>query len=145
MLEHAEFGHGGAFGSGNDSGFGTVFELSPGQGGWIETILYNFAGGNDGADPRSTLVFDSQGNLYGTTFEGGESRICNGFGCGTAFRLSPTEAGEWSESLFRFSSDQVGLQPTGLLLLDSAGIVYGTTTAGGAHSANAGVVFRILP
>jgi hypothetical protein len=51
---------------------GTIFELSKGSGGiWNETILYNFASLNDGANPRAGMIFDSHGNLYGTTSDGG--------------------------------------------------------------------------
>jgi len=50
---------------------GTVFELSPGTGGWTETVLYNFGGGSqDGAYPQGSLIMDASGNLYGTTFYG---------------------------------------------------------------------------
>ena len=59
---------------------GTVFELTPsGQ----ETVLYNFTGGTDGAHPQAALLFDAQGNLYGTTAAGGAS------GQGTVFKLVP--------------------------------------------------------
>jgi uncharacterized repeat protein (TIGR03803 family) len=59
---------------------GTVYELSPsGQ----ETVLYSFTGGVDGAHPQAALVFDSQGNLYGTTTGGGAN------GQGTVFKLVP--------------------------------------------------------
>jgi uncharacterized repeat protein (TIGR03803 family) len=136
---------GGAFGSGNGTGFGTVFELSPGINGWTETILYSFGGENDGSEPKSNLVFDASGNLYGTTFAGGGARGCLGNGCGTVFNLTPN-SGSWIETLFRFPiNDQLGMQPNTPVLLDSAGNVYGTTTAGGAHGANDGVVFRIIP
>ena len=54
------------------NGCGTVFELSPQQGGgWTEKVLHSFGNGNDGSDPFAGLVFDSAGNLYGTTTEGG--------------------------------------------------------------------------
>ena len=59
---------------GGGSNFGTVFQLSPATvgGTWIETTLYSFRGsGIDGAFPRGTLTFDKQGNLYGTTQQGG--------------------------------------------------------------------------
>lgn len=123
---------GGAF------GFGTVFELSPGLNRWTETILYNFAGGTDGAQPEASLVFDSSGKLYGSTFAGG----CTKARCGTVFRLTPSQGGQWIESLFRFPlPGTLGLEPTAPVILDAAGRVYGTTTGGG--QANDGVAFRI--
>jgi uncharacterized repeat protein (TIGR03803 family) len=56
--------------------WGTVFRLTKSGSGWRETVLHRFTGGNDGGVPYSTVVFDSSGNLYGTTNLGG----ANGFG-----------------------------------------------------------------
>src|ERR1035437_8164287 len=69
---------GGAF------GYGTVYELSPnGSGTWTETVLYNFTDSNgDGARPYGGLIFDTTGNLYGTTSGGGAN------GGGTVFELT---------------------------------------------------------
>ena len=69
---------------------GTVFELSPrAGGGWMETTLYSFGSGNniDGQNPDGGLIFDSAGNLYGTTSNGGL------FNVGTVFELSPVAGG----------------------------------------------------
>jgi uncharacterized repeat protein (TIGR03803 family) len=65
-------------------GCGTLFELTPKTGGgWTEKILHNFSNSvNDGARPSASVIFDSAGNLYGTTFGGGAS---NG---GTAFEIT---------------------------------------------------------
>lgn len=63
---------------------GTVFELTPAGGGaWTETILYTFTSGADGENPNCGLIFDSSGNLYGTTVVGGSG------GGGTAFEITP--------------------------------------------------------
>ncbi len=69
---------------GGGLGYGTVFELSPnGSGGWNETVLYSFSGGADGAYPTySNVIFDDEGNLYGTAAGGG----ANGYG--VVFELS---------------------------------------------------------
>ncbi len=69
---------------GGASDIGMVFELSPGLGGnWTETILHNFQdNGKDGATPGASLTFDSSGNLYGTTFDGGTKKG------GTVFKIA---------------------------------------------------------
>src|SRR5271167_1667552 len=61
------------------NGYGVVFQLTPnGAGGWTEKILYSFSGGNDGANPYAGVVFDQLGNLYGTTWVGGNG-FCHAF------------------------------------------------------------------
>ena len=56
-----------------ESSCGTVFKLIHSSSGWKETVLHRFTGNSDGCDPYSTVVFDSRGNLYGTTSQGGLS------------------------------------------------------------------------
>lgn len=124
---------------------GSVFKLSPpafGSTRWTETVLYAFKGGNDGAYPLAGLVFDSRGNLYGTTGEGGGFNVCAG-GCGTVFELSPPAAGSnsWKETILHAFSSPDGSQPMSQLVIDSAGKLYGTTYHGGASGL--GVVFRL--
>src|SRR5580704_10649516 len=73
-----------------DDGCGIVFELTPPatQGGpWTESILYVFQGSTDGAFPNG-VILDQFGNLYGTTYNGGELSCADGSGCGTVFELS---------------------------------------------------------
>jgi uncharacterized repeat protein (TIGR03803 family) len=132
---------------------GIVFELSPtGNGGWTETILYNFCSklsGDglclDGAHPLAGLVFDSAGNLYGTTYSGGAYDCQNGLqGCGTVFELSPSsQGGAWTETvLYNFCAGglkggcQDGAEPSSQLTMDTSGNLYGTTTTGGAGGMN---------
>lgn len=118
------------------SGYGTVFQLSSnGSGGWNESVLYNFCtqGGEnctDGAYPNGSVVFDTAGNLYGTTPQGGSS-YCGG--CGLVFELSPTGA-SWTETLlYTFCSQGLpcttGVFPDGLFI-DSADNLYGTDDEG---------------
>jgi uncharacterized repeat protein (TIGR03803 family) len=129
--------------SGGAAGFGTVFELSPSNGGWTEKVLYSFTGGEDGADPLAGVVFDVAGNIFGTTLAGGGSSGCNGQGCGTVFELSPAGAG-WRETvLHRFQGTVDGGEPGGALVLASDGNFYGATLIGGLG--NGGVVFALRP
>jgi uncharacterized repeat protein (TIGR03803 family) len=71
-------------------GAGTVFKLSPGG---VETVLYSFSGGADGANPLDGLAMDGNGNLYGTTLGGGNTNeFCSPLGssgCGVAFKVTP--------------------------------------------------------
>jgi uncharacterized repeat protein (TIGR03803 family) len=121
-------------------------------------ILWNFAGApNDGYGPRSGLVFDHAGNLYGTTYGGGNSTapICFPGGCGTVFELSPNGDGTWTNSILysfcgNYQSGQCidGAFPEGSLILDGRGNLYGTTSNGGNQlcentSQGCGTVFKI--
>jgi uncharacterized repeat protein (TIGR03803 family) len=136
----------GGSGFGN-SGYGVVFKVDPTGN---ETVLYTFGGGEDGANPESILLFDSQGSLYGTTENGGTGS--GGTGCGVVFKLSPQSRGGWSESvLYKFCSlsncADGELPGTGPLLMDGAGNLYGTTFFGGAYrncdGDGCGVVFKL--
>jgi uncharacterized repeat protein (TIGR03803 family) len=125
--------------TGGSHNLGTVFELSPVGGGvWFQSRTYHFAGG-DGATPVANLIMDGSGNLYGTTQFGGAS------GHGTVFKLVPT-AGTWNETILHSFTGGVadGANPTGNVIMDAAGNLYGTTTSGGAHG-NYGTVFQITP
>ncbi len=79
---------------------GTVFELSPGSNGaWSESVLHRF-NGTDGEQPSSGLIFDADGNLYGTTYIGGP--YTSNFGGGTVFELMPTGGGHWKEKVLHY-------------------------------------------
>ena len=121
--------------------YGTVFELMPSAGGgWDFKILHEFKNdGKDGFTPVAGLTFDADGNLYGTTYGGGN------FGGGTAFELTPNADGTWTEKiLHKFKNDgKDGYSVRGGLTFDSAGSLYGTTVAGGSD--NMGTVFKLTP
>jgi uncharacterized repeat protein (TIGR03803 family) len=120
---------------------GAVFELSPAANGtWTETVLHSFdEDGTDGYIPICGLVFDSHGNLYGTTTNGGA------YQWGTVFELSPAAGGTWNETIVHnfdhTASD--GFYPDAGLIVDSRGNLYGTASQGGAYGG--GIVFEITP
>jgi uncharacterized repeat protein (TIGR03803 family) len=119
---------------------GTVFELSPASdGSWTETVLYSFTGGQDGAGPNGRVIFDAQGNLYGTTAYGGASNF------GTVFKLTRGSDGTWTEAvLHSFTDGTDGESPFAGLVFDPAGNLYGTTVDGGTTN-GFGTVFSLKP
>jgi len=142
-------------------GCGTVFKLDPSG---HETVLYSFTLTNgDGANPAASLIMDSAGNLYGTTQLGGiTSGNCPNsgtnttapppVGCGTVFKLDPSEHETVLYSFTLTNGD--GAQPVAGLIMDSAGNLYGTTPFGGVTSssscsgpppAGCGTVFKLDP
>jgi uncharacterized repeat protein (TIGR03803 family) len=118
---------------GGANGTGTAFELIRSEsGGWTKKVLHNFGGGGDGQFPSGNLIFDSAGNLYGTTSGGGAYGNSTEFGGGTAYELAQS-GGAWTETVIHsFGSGKDGAVPRGAgLVLDNAGNLYGTTTTGG--------------
>jgi uncharacterized repeat protein (TIGR03803 family) len=113
---------------GGTNGAGTVFEITP-QG--TLTTLYQFGGlPTDGLFPAAGLAQDSDGWLYGTTYEGGTNDY------GTVFKISPQGT---LSTLYQFG----GLPTDGILLVaglvrGSDGSFYGTTEAGGTNTINCG-------
>jgi uncharacterized repeat protein (TIGR03803 family) len=133
---------------------GTVFKLTPkGK----ETVLYSFCayGGKnctDGVVPRAGLVFDQKGNLYGTTFEGGNTNGTCSFGCGVVFKLTP----KGKETVLHNFCTQGGYSctdgayPLARVVFDRKGSLYGTTMGGGGaknycYGFGCGVVFKLTP
>jgi hypothetical protein len=106
-----------------------VFELSPiSGGGFTFNTIFTLT---DGRSPLSSLVFDAAGNLYGSTALGGTGLCDRGQGCGLIFELSPV-SGSWVETvLYNFTGGSDGAAPSGNLVFDSAGNLYGTTGSGG--------------
>jgi uncharacterized repeat protein (TIGR03803 family) len=115
-----------------DSGVcGTVFELTPSQTGWMETILHSFSGGGDGAIVEDGLRSDADGNFYGTTYFGGDS------GFGTVFKI---DASGQKTTLYSFKGTD-GAYPAAGVVRDKDGNLFGTTTQGG--SSKVGTVFEL--
>jgi uncharacterized repeat protein (TIGR03803 family) len=115
-------------------GCGTIFKITPSG---TLTTVYNFES-TDGAYPAAALVQAIDGDLYGTTYEGG-STACHGVGCGTIFKLTP---GGTLTVLHRFD-DSDGGYPEGWLLPATDGSLYGTTSLGGSQGG--GTIFKISP
>jgi uncharacterized repeat protein (TIGR03803 family) len=128
-------------------GCGVVFELSPPQtkgGSWSEKIIHRFGSGTDGTEPFSGLMFDRDGNLFGTTFHGGSLNV------GTVFELRPPPHADmpWIEKiLYAFGGQNFdATMPTSTLNL-RGGDLYGTTQNGGpiCGAGGCGTVFRLKP
>jgi hypothetical protein len=123
-------------------GCGTIFELSPdGSGEWTKKTLHEFLGGQDGSGPDGGLVLDAAGNLYGTTIQGGGTCAVTSAGCGIAFELIPQAGGRWKEAiLHRFGiSSTDGFAPSGGMVFDARGNLFGTAGSGGSTSTECGV------
>jgi uncharacterized repeat protein (TIGR03803 family) len=127
------------------TGNGVAYELSPpasAGGAWTQSILHAFGGAGDGISPQAGMIFDSKGNLYGTTENGGTSG-------GIVFELSPAAGGVWNESiLFNFDQNSAtGWRPLTGLAIDTAGNLYGTTFDGynSTPGDGLGVVFELSP
>ena len=102
-----------------------------------ESMLYSFTKTTNGFHPVSGLVRDKQGDLYGTAYQGGNTK-CGGIGCGTVFKLT---ANSTLEILYTFGGTTDGATPVSGLILDKDGNLYGTTQYGGASGD--GTVFEI--
>ena len=115
-------------------GCGTLFKIGPDG---TKTLLYTFSGGNDGADPAEALTLDRDGNLFGTTYEGGDTAACGGYGCGVAFKLTP--GGKFT-ILDTFTGGSDGATPSSPLLRNPPGVAIGTAGYGGGGQ---GVIYRL--
>jgi uncharacterized repeat protein (TIGR03803 family) len=119
---------------------GTVFEVSPQQGGgWSEQALYSFQNKPDAAYPWAGLTADSAGTIFGTTNQGGDGHCGDGdgdkSGCGTVFMLTPAQSG-WSESLLENFQKHESNMPSTPVTIGSDDALYGTVEYD---------VFRLVP
>ena len=119
-------------------GVGTIFELTPAQGGWNFTTQYTFINGT--VNGANAVTMDSAGNIYGSSFGGGAN------GTGVVYELTRTNGG-WSYSaIFSFPGDgSDGFFPEGNVLLDSQGNIYGTASHGPYPSPDVGTVWKVTP
>jgi len=123
---------------GGANSFGAVFQMTPAG---ETTVIYSFTGGADGSVPYAGVIQASDGNLYGTTIQGGGSTYCQDpRGCGTIYKLTPTGT---LTVLYTFCLEPGcadGQLAIAALLQASDGNFYGTTEAGGLGAGN---VFRL--
>ncbi|MGC2108391.1 MAG: choice-of-anchor tandem repeat GloVer-containing protein [Candidatus Korobacteraceae bacterium] len=137
-----------ADGRGNGCSCGNVFNLKPPPTRpanpltpWLETVLYQFdyfAG--DGNNPAGDIVFDATGNLFGTTYTGGNDQMCGGLGCGTVYEL--TRSGQSWTANFIYAFTEVAYNPLSGVTRDPAGNLYFTASQGNiAH----GAVLELTP
>jgi uncharacterized repeat protein (TIGR03803 family) len=116
-------------GGGQQDGNGTVFRLKLGT--WKEEVVFSFSLYANGWYPQGKIAFDSSGNLYGLTPNGGES--------GVAFELIRNPNGEWTEQVLY---PNVGLPYAGVVI-DTRGHLYGGSDSNGVN--NEGSVFELSP
>jgi hypothetical protein len=123
------------------TGCGVVFELAPPKkdgGIWTKKLLYRFDA-KDGINPDAGVVFDTNGNVYGTTFFGPP----NGFGLSFELRKPLGKSNSWTETvLHTFSDGNDGAGPMATVVFDPSGNLYGTTATATNRSAQ-GNVFRM--
>jgi hypothetical protein len=133
-------------------GYGNAYRVSPpakkGRP-WTEAVLYSFdRGTNMGSSPEGPLLFDGSGNLYGTTGFGGDLNCQAGFGCGVVFELSPLAKNgnpRAYTNLYSFQSGSDGNYPSGAMVFDSTGHLYGITQEGGGGTGYSGIAFKLSP
>lgn len=117
--------------TGGTDGFGTFFGIASDG---AETVIHYFYGGYDGAYPDCGLIADKAGHFYGTTTAGGTANA------GTVFRVTPNGK---KSTLYNFAGGSDGAHPYGNLIADTAGNLYGTTSAGG--ELGEGTVYKLTP
>ena len=114
---------------------GAVFKLTrTPNGGWVYSVLHDFAKPQDGFEPITGVVFDKAGNLYGTTATGGSGPCYNG--CGVVYKLTPPPNGKWKYAVLHEFSSPSESPPDGTLILDTKDNLYGTALS---------VVYEIAP
>lgn len=121
--------YGTSFGGGGSracyQGCGTVYTLAHTSTGWTESVIHAFGFGNDGSSPSSHIVLDREGNIYGTTLQGGL------YSQGIVFELVHSPSG-WSERiLYQFQDGTSGTSSESGLIADAAGNLYGATMFSG--------------
>jgi uncharacterized repeat protein (TIGR03803 family) len=128
----------GGTGQGCEGGCGVLYKLTKSGSSWVQSVLHNFTGGDDGSGPGSGVTFDKQGTLFGMTPTGGA------YGLGVIYQMKSDLNGNWKfRVLHAFTGGWDGSNGSaGRLILDKVGNLYGVATTGGANGK--GVAFRLL-
>ena len=123
--------------TGGAHGLGTIYKLSPTQGGnWTFGVLHTFTGGADGGSGSAGRMILHNGQLYGVATTGGIS------GSGVVFALRPSAIRECCfRTIYSFAGQPDGSFPYGALLFGRSGNIYGTTYYGGTN--NIGAVYEL--
>ena len=119
---------------GGANALGTVYKMTPSDGGWTYAVLYSFTGGYDGGCPHAGVVLDAAGNVYGTAYDGGTHDE------GVVYQVTPSGL---ETVLYNFTGGNDGSLPYAGVIFDQSGNLYGATAFGG--SGGAGVVFELSP
>ena len=125
---------GGSAASPTNPGDGTVFELTPSNGGWTHSVLWSFTESSQGSGPYGSVIFDNAGNLYGTTGYDGANAS------GTVYELSPSASGWTEQTLASINFDRAYTYAG--LVMDGQGNLFG---ASGCGNSEAGGVFELSP
>jgi uncharacterized repeat protein (TIGR03803 family) len=125
---------------------GLVFELMPSSGGWQETTLYTFVGGASGSVPIGPL-FLANGNVFGTTSSGGDTRCEPHTGCGVVYELVKGSGGQWTQTVIATFHGNNFDSPNYPSLggFDGDGNLYVSTLTGGDGCSRCGSVFQLSP
>lgn len=111
------------------NGAGTVYKITPdGFGGWTYALIHTFNGTSDGLDPRKGLLLAPTGKLYGVTDLGGTSVF------GTAFEMTPNGDAWDFKVIHNFGKGVDASGPSGTLISDAKGNLYGSTYGGGGSA-----------
>ena len=122
--------------AGDYPSYGDIYQLAPSGSSWVFSVAYAFQG-NDGQIPEGQLIFDSNGNIDGTTWAGGADSG------GTVFQLTHSGSG-WTQShVYSFTGGTDGRNPTAGVVLDPLGNLYGATIYGGENGS--GAAFELSP
>lgn len=120
---------------------GVIYKLTPPKttgNPWNYQVLHSFTVSNDGKLPYNPVIANSQGDVFGTTLQGGT------YDSGTIYELIPATAGKYTEKvLYSFGDNDDASVPNGPLTMDSTGALYGAGAMGGAF--NEGAIFKLTP